>query len=49
MYTIINTCMYNYNLDTLIIKTLRSHMPGVTFMRLDGSVPANNRHGLVQR
>ena len=26
---------------------LRSHLPGVTYLRLDGSVPANLRHGIV--
>ena len=27
----------------------RVHMPTVTYLRLDGSVPANSRHGLVHR
>lgn len=42
-------CQYKSMLDIIEKDLLKSHMPGVTFMRLDGSVPANNRHGLVQR
>ena len=31
------------------ILFFRSHMPMVTYLRLDGSTPAGSRHALVQR
>ena len=47
----VHTCI----LDLLIVVLnllyyhCRVHMPSVTYLRLDGSVPANSRHDLVQR
>jgi hypothetical protein len=32
-----------------VFLLLRSHMPMVTYLRLDGSTPAGSRHALVQR
>jgi len=34
-------------LDTVENDLLKVHLPGVTYLRLDGSVPASQRHGIV--
>lgn len=34
-------------LDLVEADLFRAHMPTVTYRRLDGSTPANKRHGIV--
>lgn len=36
-------------IDIIENDLLKKHMPGVSYLRLDGSVPANMRHEIVHR
>lgn len=42
-------CQLKSMLDIIEKDLLKQHLPGVTYLRLDGSVPAGSRHALVQR
>jgi TATA-binding protein-associated factor len=42
-------CQYKMMLDVIENDLLKVHMPSVTYLRLDGSVPAGSRHNLVHR
>ncbi|PIK38155.1 hypothetical protein BSL78_25007 [Apostichopus japonicus] len=42
-------CQLKGMLDIVEKDLLKAHMPSVTYLRLDGSVPMNQRHGVVQR
>ena len=42
-------CQLKAMLDILETDLLSSHLPSVTYLRLDGSVPATSRHSLVSR
>ncbi|XP_068240504.1 TATA-binding protein-associated factor 172 [Palaemon carinicauda] len=42
-------CQLKAMLDIIEKDLLKQHLPGVTYLRLDGSVPAGSRHALVQR
>ncbi|XP_013387250.1 TATA-binding protein-associated factor 172-like [Lingula anatina] len=42
-------CQLKSMLDMVEKDLLLAHMPNVTYLRLDGSVPAGSRHGLVNR
>lgn len=42
-------CQHKSMLDILEDDLLRTHMPTVTYLRLDGSVAANSRHGIVSK
>ena len=42
-------CQLKSMLDMVERDLLRRHLPGVTYLRLDGSVPAGDRQGLVHR
>ncbi|XP_018022438.1 TATA-binding protein-associated factor 172 isoform X2 [Hyalella azteca] len=42
-------CQLRNMLDIIENDLFKIHMPSVTYVRLDGSVPAGLRHGLVQR
>jgi TATA-binding protein-associated factor len=41
-------CQVKQMLDIIEHDLFHSHMPDVTYMRLDGGVPAEKRHGIVQ-
>ena len=41
-------CQLKSMLDIVEEDLLKNHMPSVTYMRLDGSVPATSRHDVVQ-
>lgn len=36
-------------LDIIEIDLFKKHLPTVTYLRLDGSVPPNNRHSIVTK
>ncbi len=36
-------------LDIIENDLLKKHLPSVTYLRLDGSVPASNRHEIVTK
>ncbi|XP_063444326.1 TATA-binding protein-associated factor 172-like [Mytilus trossulus] len=42
-------CQLKSMLEIVENDLLKTHMPSVTYLRLDGSVPANNRHNIVNR
>ncbi|XP_042211205.1 TATA-binding protein-associated factor 172-like [Homarus americanus] len=42
-------CQLKAMLDIIENDLLKVHLPNVTYLRLDGSVPAGSRHALVQR
>ncbi|XP_064635758.1 TATA-binding protein-associated factor 172-like [Lineus longissimus] len=42
-------CQLKSMLDIVEHDLFKVHMPSVTYLRLDGSVPAGTRHGLVSR
>ncbi|CAG4975547.1 unnamed protein product [Colias eurytheme] len=42
-------CQLKSMLDIVERDLLRAHLPGVTYLRLDGSVPAAMRHSIVTR
>ncbi|CAH1794395.1 unnamed protein product [Owenia fusiformis] len=42
-------CQQKTMLDIIEKDLFKSHMPSVTYSRLDGTVPAGNRHSLVSR
>lgn len=42
-------CQLQVMLDIVENDLLKKHMPGVSYLRLDGSVPATQRHSVVQR
>ncbi|KAK3864165.1 hypothetical protein Pcinc_030121 [Petrolisthes cinctipes] len=42
-------CQLKSMLDIIEKDLLKTHLPSVTYLRLDGSVPAGSRHSLVQR
>ncbi|XP_064406197.1 TATA-binding protein-associated factor 172-like [Halichondria panicea] len=42
-------CQYKSMLDIIEKDLLKVHLPSVTYLRLDGSVPAGNRHSIVQK
>ncbi|XP_055877074.1 TATA-binding protein-associated factor 172-like [Biomphalaria glabrata] len=42
-------CQLKSMLDIVEKDLLKSHMPSVTFLRLDGTVPAGSRHDIVHR
>lgn len=42
-------CQLKTMIDIVESDLLRPHMPDVTYLRLDGSVPANQRHSIVSR
>ncbi|XP_045616900.2 TATA-binding protein-associated factor 172 isoform X2 [Procambarus clarkii] len=42
-------CQLKAMLDIIENDLLKAHLPTVTYLRLDGSVPAGSRHALVQR
>ncbi|XP_033630416.1 TATA-binding protein-associated factor 172-like [Asterias rubens] len=42
-------CQLKSMLDIVEKDLLRKHMPNVTYLRLDGSVPAGQRHDIVHR
>ncbi|CAL8122887.1 unnamed protein product [Orchesella dallaii] len=42
-------CQLKVMLDILENDLFKAHMPSVTYLRLDGSVPAGQRHSLVTR
>ncbi|CAH1273032.1 BTAF1 [Branchiostoma lanceolatum] len=42
-------CQLKSMLDILEKDLLKAHMPSVTFLRLDGSIPAGARHSIVNR
>ncbi|XP_019852330.1 PREDICTED: TATA-binding protein-associated factor 172 isoform X2 [Amphimedon queenslandica] len=42
-------CQYKTILDIIERDLLKVHMPSVTYLRLDGSVPPKDRHDLVHR
>ncbi|XP_071538423.1 TATA-binding protein-associated factor 172 isoform X2 [Panulirus ornatus] len=42
-------CQLKAMLDIIENDLLKIHLPSVTYLRLDGSVPAGSRHALVQR
>lgn len=42
-------CQLKGMLDIIEDDLLKRHLPSVTYLRLDGSVPAGSRHSLVQR
>ena len=48
-YLVINYIIIIIIIIIIVILFHRVHMPSVTYLRLDGSVPANSRHDLVQR
>ena len=42
-------CQLKAMLDIIENDLFKKHMPGVTYLRLDGSIPANSRQSLVTR
>ncbi|XP_069123766.1 TATA-binding protein-associated factor 172-like [Argopecten irradians] len=42
-------CQLKGMLDIVEKDLLKTHMPGVTYLRLDGSIPAGSRHNIVNR
>jgi len=42
-------CQHKSMLDLIEKDLFRTKMPSVSYSRLDGSVPAGNRHGIVSR
>ncbi|XP_060070663.1 TATA-binding protein-associated factor 172-like isoform X2 [Ylistrum balloti] len=42
-------CQLKGMLNIVEKDLLRTHMPGVTYLRLDGSIPAGSRHNIVNR
>ncbi|GAO48421.1 hypothetical protein SAICODRAFT_21270 [Saitoella complicata NRRL Y-17804] len=42
-------CQLKEMLDMVEHDVLKSHLPGVSYMRLDGSIPAPARHEIVQK
>lgn len=42
-------CQLKVMLDIIENDLFKKHMPGVTYMRLDGSVPPGQRHSVVTR
>lgn len=36
-------------LDIVENDLLKKHLPGVTYLRLDGSIPASSRHHIVTK
>lgn len=41
-------CQLKQMLDIIENDLFRSHLPSITYMRLDGTTPANKRHAVVQ-
>jgi TATA-binding protein-associated factor len=41
-------CQQKQMLDLIEHQLFAKHMPSVSYMRMDGSTPANRRHGVVQ-
>jgi len=42
-------CQLKAMIDTVETDLLAAHLPSVSYLRLDGSVPAGERHGIVSR
>lgn len=42
-------CQLKSMLDIVEHDLLKPHLPSVTYLRLDGSIPAGQRHSIVSR
>lgn len=42
-------CQLKTMLDIVENDLLKKHLPGVTYLRLDGSIPASSRHQIITK